>query len=267
VTTSFYPYEDEFDRLKRENDEKKKKLESRFGEKFCFPGANPEIDPLIENQFLKNIEAFENTFQSGKSVKIFDFIGKPKFKKVSEIPDSRISIELEKALNLLNDYQIELSTLCIVSERELYRFITEELIEEEINDIKVEDMVSCFIYEEFHPNCDYDIRNICSDFIISFMNHETKFFKYTLTKEACKDKTLNNFINSFRTFELIENKIEEVCINGDLASLVLNIAFKGTIEGSTEIQSYSGPIFFTLVHEYGYWSINKVNISKLVLLR
>jgi hypothetical protein len=167
-------------------------------------------------------------------------------------------------MNLLNKHQIELSTLCDVNDRELYRFITEELFETETDDIKIEGMMSCFIYEEFHPNLDYDIRRICSDFITDFIKRETKFFEYNLTKKARNDKTLLNFIHSFRKFELIEENIDEVIIEEDKANVTLNISFKATIEDSIEEQKYSGQILFLLIPEYGYWSISKVDISRLV---
>lgn len=193
-----YHYEDDFERLKRENEEKKKKLESEHGANFFTPDNGDEIDPMIENIFLNNIKEFENADNSSKRIKIYDFIGRPQFRNVVEIPNSEISQELEKVMILLNKYQIELSTICDVNDRELYRFITDELFEAETDDVKVEGMMSCFIYEEFHPNHNYDIRRICSDFMNDFIKRETLFFEYTLTKEARNDKILINFINSFQ---------------------------------------------------------------------
>ena len=261
-----YQYEDDFDRLKRENEEKKKKLKSEHIANFFTPDSGDEIDPLIENIFLNNIEVFENAYNSSKRVKIYDFIGRPQFRNVVEISESEISQELEKVMILLNEHQIELSTLCDVNDRELYRFITDELFEAETNDVKVEGMMSCFIYEEFHPNHDYEFRRICYDFMNDFIKRESKFLEYTLTKEALNDKILINFINSFITFELIKQNIEDVSIDSDNARVLLKISFIGTIEGSVEKQNYSGPIILTLIPEYGYWSINKVDISQLVII-
>lgn len=47
-----------------------------------------------------------------------------------------------------------LDFLCDVDDAEAYRFITEELMDEEIDDIRIEGLRHCFIYEEFHPNTD-----------------------------------------------------------------------------------------------------------------
>ena len=261
METNPYPFEDEYERLKRENNEKKKRIEKEQGAKFFTPENGDEIDPLLENQFLKNIEAFEKSFHSAKRTKVFDFIGNPVVKKVSEIPENEIGCELDYIMKLLNDNQIELSTICDVDERELYRFVTEELFESEIDDVKVEGMMSCFIYEEFHPNHDYDIRRICNDFINDFINKQTNSFEYTLTKEAINDKKMNDFISSFSKFELIGSEIIEVTINPEKASLKMQISFFATIESSVEKQQYSGPVIFNLLPEYGYWSINKVDLS------
>ncbi len=257
------PYEDDLERLKHENKEKKKKLESEHGANFFSPDSGDEINPFMENIFLNNIEVFENGYNSSKRVKIYDFIGRPQFRNVVEIPETEIPHELEKVMTLLNQHLIELSTLCEVNDRELYRFVTHELFEYEIDDVKVKGMMTCFIYEEFHPNHDYDIRRICSDFINNFIKRETQFFEYNLTQEACNDTALINFINSFSTFELIKEEIEEVIIDRDNALVVFKIAFIGTIEGSVEKQNYLGPIILKLIPEYGYWSISNVDISQL----
>lgn len=45
-------------------------------------------------------------------------------------------------------------------------------------------MMCCFIYEEFHPNHAYDIRNHSKDFVVSFLNKETDYYFNSLTKEA-----------------------------------------------------------------------------------
>jgi hypothetical protein len=263
METNPYNFEDDYDRLKRENTEKKKKLEAEQGAKFFTPENGDEIDPVIENQFLKNIEEFEKSFHSAKRVKVYDFIGRPQFKKVSEIPDDEISSMLDNIMQLLLENQIELSTLCEVDDRELYRFITEELFEAETDDMRVEGMMCCYTYEEFHPNHDYDIRRICDDFTYDFIKRQTEFFEHTLTQKARNDKNLNDFINSFSEFELIESEIIGVKINPEDASLLMNISLFATIESSVEKQQYSGQLVFNLIPEYGYWSIDKVDLSGL----
>jgi len=56
----------------------------------------------------------------------------------------------------------------------LYRFITEELFKEELDDIKIEGMTHHYIYEEFHPNHEHDIKNRCKEFLDEFLNKNIK---------------------------------------------------------------------------------------------
>jgi hypothetical protein len=49
--------------------------------------------------------------------------------------------------------------------KKLYRFIAEELFFHEMNNVRVKGMVTCFIYEEFHPNAKLDIEDAYEYFL------------------------------------------------------------------------------------------------------
>ena len=55
-------------------------------------------------------------------------------------------------MNILNKNSIQLDTICDVEEREIYRFVTEELFSHKMDNMRIPGMMACFIYEEFHPN-------------------------------------------------------------------------------------------------------------------
>ena len=159
--------ENEEENLKNENEFLKMKMMLESGAKF---GSMSEegLPPEIENQFLKNIMAFEKQAQEMKMIKIFDKIERPNhFKSVSEISDDDIDNAWEALDEYLNKYGIELSFLSPkVTTRELYRFTIEELFDHEMDDIDLPGTVSCFTYDEFHPDHEYENKRTSVEDVI-----------------------------------------------------------------------------------------------------
>ena len=141
-------------RLRRRNNILKKKLE-KMG---SVHSVNP-MPPEIENQFLENVLAFENAYQKNKKqLTVFNKLGKPDgFKPVVEIPENRIEQEWNELYTYLLERGIDLQVCSPnVGPRELYRFATEELFRKKIQSFSIPGMMTCFIYDEFHPDHVYD---------------------------------------------------------------------------------------------------------------
>jgi len=183
-------HEDEIENLRFENEIKKIKLSREHGAHFSESDETSNLNPRLEAEFLDYVEQFEKAYDDCKQIPVYDFIGKPKYKKAEDIPDKEIQSELEKIMLVMNKNGIYLDTLCEVDDRVLYRFITEELFLYETDDIKVAGMMCNFIYEEFHPNHEYDIRNHSIEFIESYLNKESDYYTTFLTKEAEDGKAL-----------------------------------------------------------------------------
>jgi len=139
--------DDELEKLRVENELKKMKMMLEHGGMFSEPPGDKTLHPLIENEFLKSVEAFENAYQDAERVLLYDFIKCPDFIPVNDIPDSRLSAELERIMNILNKNGIQIDTICEVEEREIYRFVTEELFRHEMDNMRIPGMMNCFIYE------------------------------------------------------------------------------------------------------------------------
>ena len=124
------------------------------------------IPPDIENQFLKNVLAFEQaTAQGLKQVKVYELIGKPDFKLSSQINDENIENALTDIIGLLLQKSIAIDFLGEYDSRAKYEFITLELFEYETDDTIIPGMVRHFTYEDFHPNHKLDIENRAMEFI------------------------------------------------------------------------------------------------------
>ena len=135
------------------NDLKRKELEERYGAVFSAPDES-EIPSEVEAQWLENIDEFERQFENAAQIPLREFIGSPSVRPLADIPPAELEAELNGLLDLLAEHAVSVDFLREVDDAEAYRFITEELLDEEIDDIRVPGMVLHFIYEEFHPGED-----------------------------------------------------------------------------------------------------------------
>jgi len=103
-------------------------------------------------------------------------IGNPKIRLADEIPSSEIEEELDKLLELLYANNVVIDFIHDIGDREAYVFITEELLDETMDDIRIPDMYSHFIYEEFHPNDEDDIELWSREFLDAFFKEGTDSF-------------------------------------------------------------------------------------------
>ncbi len=157
--------DDDFqDRIQRILNEKKKEdLREQYG--MSFEGHSEELSPQAEGEWLDTITEFERQFENVKQVSVCERMGNPEVRKLAHIPDSELAAELDHIFELLDQNNIAIDFLHEQDEYEMYRFITEELLDEMTDDIHVPGMVSHFIYEEFHPNDEDDITQAIDEFL------------------------------------------------------------------------------------------------------
>jgi hypothetical protein len=160
--------DDPQENLRIENELMKIKLKAQFGEAFQM-GMGEGMPPEIENQFLKNVLAFEESHINGAYTTIYERMGCPSCKPAAEMTRKEMRIATGKLMQLMHEHHIKLDFCDGPYDDEMvYRFITEEFFEHEIEKEAVDDMNTCFIYEEFHPNHKADIEKRTHDFLQGF---------------------------------------------------------------------------------------------------
>lgn len=236
----------------------------------------PIDDDEAENRFLKNVMEYERQIEKGIKVRIFDKIGRPAhFKAAAEIPDEKIEDALSELLDYLHKYSLDLDVCSpSVTSRELYRFAIEELFYHHMDDINVPGMITCFIYDEFHPDPVYDNTIAATDYCMKYildkeplqwMHHfRTDNLRlndqYSLTAEVLREK-----VNAYKSRYLdlcIERLISKDCtidenrclVSGDYA--VLGVASKGTVKFSGHWR-----VHLEKNEEFGNWSIAGIEIE------
>jgi hypothetical protein len=253
---------EKLNRLQMENEEKKKQLSDEFGADFGGMTGENELSPELENQFLDNILNFENAFQSAIRIKIYDFLEQPAFQKAEELSDAQIVEELDRLIELLGSKRMRVDTICDVDEREMYRFITEELFQEETDDIDIPGMFKCFTYEEFHPNHKYDIERHAIDFFHFYLNFENDFYKSFLTKKTEEADWHFHFRHAFSSFQVINFSIKSLTFDTEKAVVQFECDFVGTVEGDISSLRFEGMGEMKLLYQWDYWCIDSINLPK-----
>ncbi|MEI6754977.1 MAG: hypothetical protein WCK78_17655 [Paludibacter sp.] len=247
-------------RLRMENEEKKKQIDEEFG---AAHRSNPEesnLPPEIEGQFLDNIMAFEHAWKDAKQITLYEFLGNPAFRKTEELTENEIGDELNRLYELMNQHQVSLDTICDVSKQEIYRFITEELFQQEIDDMHIPGMMSCFTYEEFHPNHAYDIERYSNDFIKSYLSKTDDFYMHELSSNASTQNWHRYFREAFSSFTL--NKFEIIDLNFDINSAEAQVDFEcdftALVDNSKDTLRFNGKGKLLFIYQWDFWYVDSV---------
>jgi hypothetical protein len=158
-------HEDPEKSLRIENEILQMKLRAEFGG-YCSGTGN--LPPELENEFLKTVLEFERRYKDVKCIPVAQLIGNPPLKKAEDLSDQAIVIELERVNTLLRSKQIVVSFLRGRDARFQYRFITEELMQFETENIVLPGMTRYFVYEEFHPDHEMTIRDRTMNILASW---------------------------------------------------------------------------------------------------
>jgi len=139
-----------------------------------FKKYSEQDPPEPYNTWEEYFDDFDRQLDEAPQVTVRKRIGNPNLRPTDDIPDSEIGEELDRLLELLYANTIVIDFIHDIGDREAYRFITEELLDETMDDIRIPDMYSHFIYEEFHPNDEDDVQLWAEEFLDVFFKEGTE---------------------------------------------------------------------------------------------
>ena len=235
-----------------------------------------ELDPELENQWLKSVYAFEQQFKHAERVSVYEYIGRPAFRKWDSLTSEEVSAELQKIQVIMENKGVQLDCICQYEDAIIYKFITEELFQHEMDDMRGSGMTWHFIYEEFHPNHDHDLRNQTNRFLRAIFTNpwNGEFDEIMLAhRVACSgedyDRThISAFIKTFQeahaSFRLRQSYVTDVVIDPSLIKANVNIVLSVTakMKQGDRIR-YEGVCSLQFLREHDYWSITGFDIPGL----
>ncbi len=253
------------DELKAENELLKLKLELEHGMKDM--GASG-LSSEAENQWLNYIYNFEKLHKNAKRIKVFEALGQPHYIKPEALSKAEVGKELERILNIMEEKNIALSWSGDYEDIVIYKFITEELFEQEMDDIFMPGMVSQFIYEEFHPNHDDDLRRYTHELIEALFKkkwdrkysiwefHKTISFKgKEYDCEGISDPIID-FQEAYHNFQIRKTEIEEVDFDLERAVAMVRGRILYTAYSENENRDFDGKFVVNFILDYDCWCIS-----------
>jgi hypothetical protein len=246
------------------------KLKAEFGTE-CTSGDH-DIPPEVVNEFLRSVYEFEHRFREPRPlITVYKKLGSPAYQRCDAIPDTHIGIELKRVKRLLNQCQLELDILGDYSDRQIYKFITEEFFFHQMDDLDMKGYVHHFCYEDFYPNYELEIRQRSVDFITQWLSRQLGEYSLSLpesfvhpdSREFSKEdilKRLKHLFDAYISFSECSYRINEIKFEWNDAKQ----NGKGHVEGwvkydalteGGEIITYDGPFEFYLSNTGTWWSI------------
>ena len=190
-------------------------------------GANADLPAEIENQFLKNIMAFEDANINKDTSTVYEAIGKPAYKPAEELDEGVLSSELKRMNAVLEEHNLALD-ICDGPYTDLiiYKFITEELFAHELEMNGIPGMTINFIYEEFHPNHKAEITKCTHQFLqhwftCNFDDYATELSYQVITADG-KQMTRKDAINKMQVFFDTFKQFKDDAYNIDKISFEIN---------------------------------------------
>ena len=259
--------DDPEEQLRMENEILKIKLKVELGGDF---EPLSDVPAEIENMFLKNVLAFEHEHANAEVKTVFELLEKPVFKSAKELNDVEVINALSELETLMEDKGIAVDYLVDYPDRLKYRFLTEELFLKEASMMVMPGMTMHYIYEEFHPNHEYEIRRQANYFIQHWFDQGFNEFcselSYNLVtpggsaiKNADLLKKFELIFDSYNHFENTESFIDNIQFelhenNTGLGFAEGNTSYDAIMENG-EALHFEGPFKLYFEMKDDYWQI------------
>lgn len=159
---------------------KRNELRDKFGMQAEY--KTPKLSPEEEISWLDSVLEFERQFENVKTITVRERIGNPELKLLSEIPLYALEQAVTDLLNLLAENGVGVDFLGDFDEIAAYRYLTEELLDEEIDDLRG-GWISVFM-----PSTpEYDVQMWVEDFVLDLFTQEREYFLSGFDKQPLFD--------------------------------------------------------------------------------
>lgn len=251
----------------KKNDNWKKKV----------PGIpiNPsDLAPKLLEEWQNYISEFERQYQENKTIKVYQRIGQPEFVLAEQLEGQNLSRELNRLVQLMQDNGLSISSLSPIEDRTLYQFITEELFDYEMEDVRIPGMKTQFCYEAFHPNHEYDLIHYSKDGVYDLLSTDDEYWMLGFHDQAFIShhgsvlppgtfvKKVNTFKACFDWFEIQEVSDFKVEYNLELEWARVSFYIHYTacpVDGRVPLP-YSGQGYLGFAYCCEDWFINQLHL-------
>lgn len=231
--------------------------------------SEEKLPPEIENAWLNNVYNFEKNYQETKLVSVYEYIGNPEYRKLSELLSEEVGATLDSLLDLMFSKGIAFMFMpsCYPPEV-LYRFVTEELFpyEGRFPDMQGEGGKWVFHYEDFYPNHRFDLWRYASDFMEllftgkEWVSEHLQYSHHANIELNQKKITREEYSASIIRFK--EKYSHVLFSNPDIGEIAFDLE-TGKAEVCCTIEMPKENIEFKIqfIKDYDWWGISGLELS------
>lgn len=115
----------------------------------------PDLSPEMETEFLDYVLEFERQFENAPRITVRARIGDPTPPPIDTLNADDLVAATDALIDLLAAHYIAIDFLGDVDYETVYRYLTEELLDEEIDDIRIPEMWLNFTYATDEYNAEW----------------------------------------------------------------------------------------------------------------
>jgi hypothetical protein len=272
-----YQNMDEREALKVENEVIKMKLMLEHGAEFRCSEEAAAISAETEHEFLNYIMDFEQQEALAKEETVFEVLGSPQhFPSEEIVSDDEMTEVLQDLLLYMKERRIELTVFSPnVRPREIYTFVTQELFLHRMLHMNMTGMITCFIYDEFHPDHPYEnsrtavnecLKEILQDGELQWTfqyEQELQINEHSHLSIDSFRKRINSFKKRYKHIEPLMLETLDCTIEGDQCQVTGRYEVCFTTKDEHLLKTGQWKIRFRYWEELDIWMIYDIQLDGL----
>jgi hypothetical protein len=237
------------------------------------PSADPELPGEVEDDWTENLDEFERQMEEGRELTVREYVGSPFVRPLVEVPLDELQDELDRLVEILYQHSVLIDFLYDIELTEAYRFVTEELLDEIVTEIRIPGMFTHFIYEDFHPNDVEDIKDMGEEFLDGFLSRSSGALWEGLVGEGVLDQAgelllLDRIRQLMHNFHVIYDPVApfdvvplSARVEGNVGAAVFHVTWCRTdLEAGEPLRLSANVAMRFRRSPYGGWDIAQVNL-------
>ena len=128
-------------------------------------------------------DVFARMFKDARIVTVEEYLGFPKFNQPEHWIEGVLKQEIKKIEEMLLLNRIRVAYTRPYPDDEFYRFLTVDLMSQEMYDIRMGDMYCTFVYELIKPDIKNDVSAIIEEFLGMLLLLDWRFMNFCATSD------------------------------------------------------------------------------------
>lgn len=242
------------------NESKRDVLRDQYG--MIDEHHSPDMPPEVESQWLDYILEFERQFENAPRITVRARIGDPTLPPVDTLNEDELVAGVDALIDLLAAHYIAIDFQGDVDYETVYRYLTEELLDEEIDDIRIPEMWLNFTYATDEYNAEWWV----GEFVSAVFRHNLDDVQNSVddkqlwTNSAGKPETIAGLEALWAQMPVVERvsfEALETQITGDEGQLLGRVTWAA--EGETHSIEVSFGVYRSRYLDEA-WSIGRTSL-------